>query len=199
MIAELRAAAAFGPYFTVGLVEQAEPGAATLSTLYGGGPELGKLIGETGTALGGVEDRVAASTWHLAYCAYIWSPVLACTPAPVFAPERTWWAAGETPRLRVLGDVPAGELSDVMTLHFAPMVRAVRSVVRVAEPLLWGNVASAAVGALRVCGGSRARLSQVLALPELSGALDSRLVRRSCCLFYRVPGGGYCGDCPLPK
>jgi FhuF 2Fe-2S C-terminal domain len=23
------------------------------------------------------------------------------------------------------------------------------------------------------------------------------LVRRSCCLFYRVPGGGTCGDCVL--
>jgi hypothetical protein len=22
--------------------------------------------------------------------------------------------------------------------------------------------------------------------------------RRSCCLYYRLPGGGYCGDCPLP-
>lgn len=24
-----------------------------------------------------------------------------------------------------------------------------------------------------------------------------RFRRRSCCLFYQVPGGGYCGDCVL--
>jgi FhuF 2Fe-2S C-terminal domain len=23
------------------------------------------------------------------------------------------------------------------------------------------------------------------------------LIRRSCCLYYRVPGGGTCGDCVL--
>jgi ferric iron reductase protein FhuF len=29
----------------------------------------------------------------------------------------------------------------------------------------------------------------------ISGDLGFR--RRSCCLFYRLPGGGTCGDCPL--
>jgi ferric iron reductase protein FhuF len=24
-----------------------------------------------------------------------------------------------------------------------------------------------------------------------------RFVRASCCLFYRIPGGGLCGDCVL--
>ncbi|WP_057136207.1 (2Fe-2S)-binding protein [Mycobacterium tuberculosis] len=26
---------------------------------------------------------------------------------------------------------------------------------------------------------------------------DLTFRRRSCCLFYRVPAGGKCGDCPL--
>jgi len=25
-----------------------------------------------------------------------------------------------------------------------------------------------------------------------------RFTRRSCCLYYRLDGGGTCGDCPLP-
>ncbi|MEU7551440.1 (2Fe-2S)-binding protein [Streptomyces sp. NPDC044571] len=24
-------------------------------------------------------------------------------------------------------------------------------------------------------------------------------VRRSCCLYYKVPGGGFCGDCVLRR
>jgi len=77
-----------------------------------------------------------------------------------------------------------------------------RTAYRPASGLLWGNAASALVGAVRQLGphgaGARARAlaAELLAHPLLEGALDPRtLRRRSCCLYYRLPGGGVCGDC----
>ncbi|WP_203787341.1 (2Fe-2S)-binding protein, partial [Paractinoplanes rishiriensis] len=54
---------------------------------------------------------------------------------------------------------------------------------------------------------SAAIVEAMLRLPPLAGTArlirpdPSRnrwfLVRRNCCLYYRIPGGGYCGDCVL--
>ena len=85
------------------------------------------------------------------------------------------------------------------------------SAVKVARGLLHGNAAAAMASALRVLACARpglGRPARALAerllgtgllrgTGELTGpGLD--FVRRSCCLFYRVPGGGLCSDCPLP-
>jgi hypothetical protein len=41
----------------------------------------------------------------------------------------------------------------------------------------------------------------VVELPPLRGAgrfaRPGLFIRRSCCLYYRIPGGGLCGDCVL--
>jgi ferric iron reductase protein FhuF len=46
-----------------------------------------------------------------------------------------------------------------------------------------------------------ALVRELLARPPLAGAWTvgaQGFVRRSCCLYYRVPpGGGLCGDCAL--
>jgi hypothetical protein len=83
--------------------------------------------------------------------------------------------------------------------------------VMIAPGLLRGNAAAAMTAALRVLvsahpdAATRARgVAQALLATgvlrgtgELTGpGLEFR--RRSCCLFYRVPGGGLCADCPLP-
>ncbi|MGG7569367.1 (2Fe-2S)-binding protein [Streptomyces sirii] len=44
--------------------------------------------------------------------------------------------------------------------------------------------------------------ASLLTTPQLrdSGTLDPTVPafsRRSCCLYYRAPGGGLCGDCVL--
>jgi ferric iron reductase protein FhuF len=89
----------------------------------------------------------------------------------------------------------------------------------VAPGLLWGNAASALAGTLRVlyawCLGEGARpgaaaravalVGELMADPLLRDAGGLRAggpgapayTRRSCCLYYRVPGGGLCGDCAL--
>jgi ferric iron reductase protein FhuF len=98
--------------------------------------------------------------------------------------------------------------------HLAPLIRSVRAVVPVAKGLLWGNVASSLAGALRslaLAGAVPLAACYEAGLTILdhgplrgSGTLtvrsgQLRFVRRSCCLYYRLPGSGMCGDCPLPE
>jgi hypothetical protein len=77
------------------------------------------------------------------------------------------------------------------------------SVVKLADGLVWGNAASALAGSLNVgpAGGGRAALVRALLAREpLAGAGSfgaDGFVRNNCCLYYRVPGGGMCGDCGL--
>ncbi len=104
--------------------------------------------------------------------------------------------------LAVLGD----ELVDG---RLAPVVESIRSVVPVAAGLLWGNAASSLAGALQglaAAGVAVPRCRQVgdvlLALPRLrdTGAFVGAGLafrRRSCCLFYLLPGSGKCSDCVL--
>jgi len=99
--------------------------------------------------------------------------------------------------------------------HLTPLVGAVRAAVPVAERLLWGSAASAVASGKRLLGIARppaaGRAAEVaerlLAIGPLAGT--GRLLRpappdrhwsfrrRSCCLYYRVSGGGLCEDCVL--
>ncbi|MES4829184.1 (2Fe-2S)-binding protein, partial [Streptomyces anthocyanicus] len=48
---------------------------------------------------------------------------------------------------------------------------------------------------------ARSLTAGLLAHPLLAGAgtlTGTSFRRRSCCLYYRVPGGGVCGDCCFP-
>jgi len=96
-----------------------------------------------------------------------------------------------------------------------PVAGAFRAAFRLSPLVLRGNIASALAGAAGVLARSfpdRAEYAgqlaaRILDLPPLRGSGElvqpdaSRptrfLVRRSCCLYYRVPGGGTCGDCVL--
>lgn len=100
----------------------------------------------------------------------------------------------------------------ILTGHLEPLAAAVRRLGPISEGLLRGNIASAALGAARALrwhhGGELAdepswELARTMCDDErLTGAVffsdsgtDYR--RASCCLFYRTPGGGLCGDCAL--
>jgi ferric iron reductase protein FhuF len=108
----------------------------------------------------------------------------------------------------------AGWTGVVVDGHLRPLIDAVRAVVPVSPALLWGNVASGLAGAIRaVATGTGGALpvsrchAEGLSLLEagpLRGTGDLALhsgglsfVRRSCCLYYRLDGGGMCGDCAL--
>jgi ferric iron reductase protein FhuF len=85
---------------------------------------------------------------------------------------------------------------------------------RVAPGLLRGNTAAALAGAVRALGsarpGARAAAEAVardlLNRSSLAGTGGYQGVdaaglgvfrRTTCCLYYRLPGGGLCGDCAL--
>jgi hypothetical protein len=90
-----------------------------------------------------------------------------------------------------------------------PILSAFQREYRLSTKVLWGNVASGLAGAAGMIGRPEAfdLVDDVLRVPPLRGtgeffrpdpAVDRRFfVRRSCCLFYRIPGAGTCGDCVL--
>lgn len=115
-------------------------------------------------------------------------------------------------------DDAARALADLLlAAHLAPLVAAVRAQVPVAPRLLWGNVASSVAAGKRLVTAHRpevARRAAAIAARLLqTGPLRGTGVllapgppdrvwtfrRRSCCLYYRVPGGGLCGDCALDE
>ena len=138
-----------------------------------------------------------------------WRPV-AGGPLPM-------WAA--PPRARAVADAgaAAAELAALLDEHLTGMVAAVRAVVPVSPRVLWGNVASVVAGANRMVATGRpdaalraADIAVRLLDADLLAGTGDRLSprdpdrywtfrRRSCCLFYRVPGGGTCGDCILTR
>lgn len=129
------------------------------------------------------------------------------------------WAA--EPRGRGLPAEPAAAAAALVALlvdeHLGPLVAAVRREVRISERVLWGNAASSVAAGKRLIGASRpaaadrvARLAAAVldqgpfagtgerlapAAPDVSWTFR----RRSCCLYYRAPGGGTCGDCVLTE
>jgi hypothetical protein len=92
-----------------------------------------------------------------------------------------------------------------------PLTDAVRRSFSLSRLVLEGNVVSAVAGALRmasaarpeVTGRAEATLDALLAGGPLAGTgrrlPDGTFVRRSCCLFYRLPGAGTCLDCILTE
>lgn len=208
-----------GPYFSV----ETDPDIADhplwrpLTALYG--PALPDQVAAVRVRLGTTEDRVAASLLFQGVAGRLWSPALATAAGhgrvPDLDPARTYWrAASPGPIVLATPGAPA-MAADAATLrrvivddHLVPLVSAIRSVTPVAEGLLWGNAASALVGAMSVLAMGRPAQSrtalrlvqELLGSPPLAGTGDlgpHGFRRRSCCLYYRVPRGGKCGDCAL--
>jgi len=118
------------------------------------------------------------------------------------------------------GPVPAlldQLLTESFTAHLRPLATAIRTRVKISAELLTGNAASALISGLRLLDrrlgndGWRPLAARALADRALHGsgtlraadtaeapeAAEPAFVRRSCCLYYRTPAGGLCGDCPL--
>jgi FhuF 2Fe-2S C-terminal domain/Ferric iron reductase FhuF-like transporter len=183
------------------------------------GRALPDQIATARSRLGTGEPRVAASLLFQGIAGRLWSPVLAVAAAhgvvPDLDPARLFWRAMSPGPVLLAASGVSGLDADasavhrvVVERHLGPLVDAVREVTPVAEGLLWGNAASALTGALTVLvrarpGSSKAGarlVEELLDLPPLRGTGTlgpSGFRRRSCCLYYRVPGGGLCGDCAL--
>lgn len=143
---------------------------------------------------------------------------------PSLDPEALWWRTTKlslvelllvAPTPSVVAERPAASAAEaiasvVLDGHLDPLASALRTSTGVSATILEGNVASALVGTLRVLAATpldaaaRALGGALLDQPPLRGLGQADLTaspptyrRNSCCLFYRVPGGGLCGDCVL--
>jgi FhuF-like iron-sulfur protein len=211
----LLAAAEVGPFFRLE-VHDHDPGPGWQLAGELGANRLADLAASYARQLGSPEPRVAASVLHLSLAARLWSPVLGSALLAGLVPDLSSLVVSSVSPLRLgvttaagwLG-LSAGDLArlsaDVVGNQLAALAAGLP--VPVAGGLLRGNSASAMAGALGVLvhhrpglAGRAAALGQeLLGTTELTGAgcLTSGLAfrRRSCCLYYRVPGGGLCGDC----
>jgi hypothetical protein len=179
-------------------------------------------VRKVANALRAPEPRIAASVAQQGLAARLWSVTLGCAALygeiPDLAPRRLHWDpdAGAPDDLWLSGVRPlpgdAATVADtVLHGHLEPLTAALRSRYRIAAGLLWGNAGSALAGTAReldhwargngrpeVSGRTRALLAELFEHPLLgpTGTLTGTAFRRrSCCLYYRVPGGGVCGDC----
>jgi hypothetical protein len=209
-----------GPYFATSPWLPDE-GWRPLSELLDGSDALDERV-EQGRQLlemmsgASVERRVAASTVHLGLAARLLSSPLATAVLagvlPDWSVSALWWQpvqGGPMP----LAAVPTGVLAaSPVTFHelvverlLAPLTAEFERRFHLSDQVLWGNVGSGLGGSAKMLRVARpdkgvaafAFRDAVLGLGRLAGTIDELGVRRSCCLYYRVPGGGYCGDCVL--
>ncbi|MGH3889937.1 MAG: (2Fe-2S)-binding protein [Pseudonocardiaceae bacterium] len=210
--------ARFGPFFAVHLDQ---PDNAALS--------VAERISSAAGRLGTQDLRVSASILFQGMAARLWSPVLGCLATVGIVPDlpvpMQW-------QIRADGGVepcvphPGGwiateDADDVAALVeriairnvLQPLAEEFRAEQPIARGLLWGNVASALVGTLRVLQRGAvdnsltvAVVLRLLSIPPLAGTTTigssselDQYRRRSCCLYYRIPDGGRCGDCALDR
>ncbi|MEW2619175.1 (2Fe-2S)-binding protein [Streptomyces sp. NPDC048106] len=168
------------------------------------------------------EPRVAASLAHQGLAARLWSAALGCAVLygrlPGLDPGLLRWDThASAPDDLWLTEVRPGPgdaaaLADaVLHGHLEPLGETLRARYGVASGLLWGNAGSALAGTARelerwaraqgrtdVAARTRALTGELLdhSLLRATGTRTGPAFRRrSCCLYYRVPGGGVCGDC----
>ncbi|AXE90263.1 hypothetical protein C1703_35070 [Streptomyces sp. Go-475] len=183
-------------------------------------------VHKVANALRAPELRIAASVTQQGLAARLWSVTLGCAALYGGIPDLDarllrWDPDGSAPDdLWLPGVRPlpgdAATLADtVLHGHLAPLATALRAHYRLAPGLLRGNAASALAGAAReldrwarrqgrtdAAARARSLAGELLAHPLLDGAgtlTGTAFRRRSCCLYYRVPGGGVCGDCCFPR
>ncbi|KUI06152.1 (2Fe-2S)-binding protein [Mycobacterium sp. IS-3022] len=176
------------------------------------------LIDATTRRYGTTDRRVSASLVQMSHASRLWSPVLACAVAYGVVPDLSGLQrADDSAALRI--PVPEGSRSDgqlpnalyriVVEEHLERLADGLR--VKVAPPLLYGNIASALVAATRALysvrpqlRGDATRLARsLLETGRLAGCgtVKHNLAfrRRSCCLYYRVSDGAKCSDCALRR
>ena len=132
-----------------------------------------------------------------------------------------WWLPTEPGPVPVTLPDPHGrsaqtpaELAHLISLlvlddAVASLVTAIEIETNLSSHISWGNVASSLVGATVVLSRQlpdRAVLAADICRRVLGSALladagdydpGGQFRRRSCCLFYRLPRAGLCGDCAL--
>jgi iron complex transport system ATP-binding protein len=216
VLAEL---AGLGPYFAVGTGPVSEDW-HSVDQLYNDSALLAGIIGRVQARMDAAEQRVAASTFFLGFAARLWSIGLSGLVGHGLLPDLDaaqllFQESDGQIRLHIehpvawQGDELEPMLADmVLDGHLAPLSAALRRLGPISDKLLRGNAASALLGAARVFDGNATtgrgwQLARRLCADErLADTIRFNKVgyrRTSCCLYYRVPRGGLCGDCSLAE
>ncbi|MDY6996419.1 MAG: (2Fe-2S)-binding protein [Actinomycetota bacterium] len=220
--------AEIGEYFALGVATG--PGWLRFEDLLA--PDvLAALVGATRRAMARfsrsapeeVPARAAASSLQLAMAARLISPVIGSVAAlqrvPLLTADVLCWSADHhSVRFAVsalswqqhddAGEAARCVAATLLDSVLAELIDRMHTASGLSPKIMWGNVISAANGAVTVLGSARPAL--VPAGRRLVGALagtgplrDTAVTdgptfrRRTCCLYYQVPGGGLCGDCVL--
>jgi hypothetical protein len=172
-----------------------------------------------------IDPRAAASIWHLGVAARLASPALAAAALAGWTPRLDALlcpSGGPTAfairRDDIAGSPVAGAVEAARAVHahavrvaIEPVTTTVAGVASVSEHVLWGNVWSAFAGAAIVLAAARPSsgpaaeaivrtLVATSPYPMAGGYGPSGRFRRdTCCLYYRLPRGGLCGDCVLDR
>lgn len=146
---------------------------------------------------------------------------------PEMSADNLMWQPGDTHVLEVgvrahVGAVGLSDTEMVERIHAGVLEGAVaelgdmlHAATGLSQKVLWGNVASAFNGAFLVLRGQRPddedRAFELMRAIVEHGRLkpagrflpdewdEARFSRNNCCLFYRLPGRGLCGDCVLAE
>jgi hypothetical protein len=181
--------------------------------------DIDASLAAVGSRLGATEQRVAASSLQYEFAERVWSVSLGAWAFGRVVPDLTGLRHGtDADGTVVLGfkdlrgwnclGIPAGGVAALLAHnvlgHLSAFHEAVRTRVKIADGLLWGNAATALVLAARSAGRARSCFdiaSALLAEPPLAGRLTGSISvsmrRRTCCLYYRTAAGRTCSDCPL--
>ncbi|WP_332644353.1 (2Fe-2S)-binding protein [Aeromicrobium sp.] len=165
-----------------------------------------------------IEERATASIVFLGLAARLVSPAFACAAltdhVPNLSLDALWWKptlGGPWPMARSASapTTPQGLDEKILQPIVTPVLDAFAREFALSEQVLWGNVASSLAGALTMLTAARpdkaesatALVQDLLASGTLQGTgdLGTSFRRHSCCLFYRVPDAGICGDCVLDE
>lgn len=178
--------------------------------------------------LGEIEERATASIVFLGLAARLVGPAFACAVVADRVPDLRleslrWkpvaggpWPIARSAPLDSAPPTPTGLAAEldarILTPIVAPVLESFAEAYAISPQVMWGNVASSLGGALTMIAAAHpersdaaARLFQdLLGRGSLHGTGDLDLARRtfrrrSCCLFYRIPGAGICGDCVLDE
>ena len=180
---------------------------------------LGGIVERVQARLGAAEPRVAASIFFLGFATRLWSIGIGVAAGHTLLPglgadELLFREFGGQIALHIArpiawrgADLAAKLADEILDTHLTPLSAALQQLTGISPELLRGNAASALLGAAQEHDRRRAADSPGLAW-QLARSLcaDERLVntirfgrhdhcRTSCCLYYRTPNGGLCGDC----
>ncbi|MEV7404850.1 (2Fe-2S)-binding protein [Streptomyces sp. NPDC091267] len=216
-------AASVGAFFALRTAPFPDGAHLALARLYAGeSAPLTSRIDTVAERLGTSERRVAASVAHLGLAARLWSTALGPAALTGRVPDLRARSLHWDPRQQAPDDLwtdaaaplpgTAARIREVVQYgHLEPLAAAIRRDTPVSSRLLWGNAGSALAGAVReligwarahgradVAARTRTLAAELFDHPDLRGTGAPHgpgFRRRNCCLYYRTPGGGLCGDC----